>query len=182
MVHIRPLQPLQPQHLLSNKKRLSKRMKILFLQLQWCLHNAPIKPRDNKLLEHIQPCQQLICDSLPQTNQLNLSSKARNSPRFRLIKCFPLFPGHSKQWIQFLREGGGLIQVDIGGHPSIQLAPLVSFWFNTYLFVIVGSALCLKRYTSSRCILVASHLIQLSYLVFFHVITSCCTSRVILGP
>jgi hypothetical protein len=88
---------------------------------------CPIKPRDNKLLEHIQPCQQLICDSLPQTRQLNLSNKARNSPRFRLTKCFPLFLGHSMQWIQFLPEGGGLIQVDIGGHSSIQLAPLVSF-------------------------------------------------------
>ena len=42
MVHIRLLQPLQAQHLLSNKKRLSKRMKILFLQLQWCLHNAQL--------------------------------------------------------------------------------------------------------------------------------------------
>jgi len=88
---------------------------------------CPIKPRDNRLPEDIQPCQQLICDSLPQTKKHNLSNKACSSPRFRLIKCFPLFPGHSTQWIQFLPEGVGLIQVDIGGHPSIQLAPLVSF-------------------------------------------------------
>jgi hypothetical protein len=29
---------------------------------------------------------------------------------------FPL-PGHSMQWIPFLPKEGGLIQVDIGGHP-----------------------------------------------------------------
>ena len=88
---------------------------------------CPIKPRDNRLLEDIQPRQQLICDILPQTKKRKLSNKAHSSPRFRLIKYFPLFPGHSTQWIQFLPEGVGLIQVDIGGHPSIQLAPLVSF-------------------------------------------------------
>jgi hypothetical protein len=40
-MHKIPLQPLQLQHLLSNKNRLSKRKKILSLHLQWCLHNAP---------------------------------------------------------------------------------------------------------------------------------------------
>jgi hypothetical protein len=44
-MYIKPLQPLQLQHLLSNKKRLSKRHKILFIHLKWCLHNAPSNPK-----------------------------------------------------------------------------------------------------------------------------------------
>jgi hypothetical protein len=32
-------------------------------------------------------------------------------------KRFSLSPGHSTQWIPLLPKEGGLIQVDIGGHP-----------------------------------------------------------------
>jgi hypothetical protein len=56
------------------------------------------KPRYNRLVEQIQPCQQQVSGSLPQTKQRNFSSKARNSPRFRFNKRFPLFPRHSTQW------------------------------------------------------------------------------------
>jgi hypothetical protein len=37
----RPLQPLQPQHLLSQKNRFLKRNKIFFIHLQWFLNNSP---------------------------------------------------------------------------------------------------------------------------------------------
>jgi hypothetical protein len=40
-MHRKPLQPLKPQHLLSSRNRLQKIQHILFLHLQWCLHNAP---------------------------------------------------------------------------------------------------------------------------------------------
>jgi hypothetical protein len=91
------------------------------------------------------------------------------------------------QWRPFLPKGGGLIQVDIGGHPPIPTGSSCLFLVQhvlLYLFVIVGSTLLglLNPYTSSRWILVASHLIQLAYFVCFHVITSCCTSRVVLEP
>jgi hypothetical protein len=149
---------------------------------------CPIKPRDNRLVEHIQPRQQQVCDSLPQTKQHNFSNKAHNSPRFRFIKCFPLFPGHSTQWRPLLPKGGGLIQVDIGGHPPVptgSFCPVFSSTRSSVLLCNCGfytSGGCLKPYTSSRWILVASHLIQLDYFVCFHVNTSCCTSRAILGP
>jgi hypothetical protein len=37
----RPLQPLQPEHLLTSRRIIPKSERILFLHLQWCLHNAP---------------------------------------------------------------------------------------------------------------------------------------------
>ena len=70
-------------------------------------------------VEHIQPFQQHVRDSLPQTKQRNFYSKARSSPRFKFTKHFPLFLGLSTQWISLLPKGGGLIQVDIGGHPPV---------------------------------------------------------------
>jgi hypothetical protein len=64
-----------------------------------------------RLVEQIQPRQQQVHDILPQRN---VSSKASNAPRFNR---FPLSPGNSTQWRPFLPKEGGLIQVDIGGHP-----------------------------------------------------------------
>jgi hypothetical protein len=86
-----------------------------------------------RLVEQIQPRQQEVCDSLPQTEQHDVSIKTSNSPRFRFSKCFPLSPGNSTQWIPLLHKEGGLIQVDIGGHPPIPWAQktvfhLGSFW------------------------------------------------------
>jgi hypothetical protein len=68
-------------------------------------------------VEQIQPRQQQVRDSLPQTKQRDVSNKASNSPRFRFNKRFPLSPGNSTQWRPLLPKEGGLIQVDIGGHP-----------------------------------------------------------------
>jgi hypothetical protein len=81
--------------------------------------HCPVKPRYNRLVEQIQPCQQQVRDNLQQAKQCNFSSKASNSPRFRFNKCFPLSPGNSMQWRPLLPKEGGLIQVDIGGHPPI---------------------------------------------------------------
>jgi hypothetical protein len=105
---------------------------------------CPVKPRDNRLVEHIQPRQQQVCDSLSQTKQHNFSKKARNSPRFIFIKCFPLFPGHSMQWRPLLPKGRGLIQVDIGGHPPVPTGSSYQFLVHhvlLYFFVIVGYTL-----------------------------------------
>jgi hypothetical protein len=103
-----------------------------------------VKPRYNRLVEHIQVRQQQVCDSLPHTKKHNLSNKACSSPRFRFRKLFPLFPGNSTQWIPLLPKGEGLIQVDIGGHPSIPIGSSCQFLVQhvlLYLFVIVGSTL-----------------------------------------
>jgi hypothetical protein len=66
---------------------------------------CPIKSRDNRLVEQIQPRQQQVCDSLPLTKKHNFSNKAHISPRFRFRKFFPLFPGHSTQWRPFIPNG-----------------------------------------------------------------------------
>jgi hypothetical protein len=105
---------------------------------------CPIKTRDNRLVEHIQPLQQPVCDSLPQTKQHNLSNKVHSSPRVIFITCFSLFPGNSTQWRPLLPKGGGLIQVDIGGHSSIPTCSFFQFLVQhvlLYLFIMVGSTL-----------------------------------------
>jgi hypothetical protein len=144
-------------------------------------------------VEHIKPHQQQVLESLPHTKQHNFSNKACNSPRFRFKKNFPLFPRHSTQWRPLLPKRGGLIQVDIGGHPPIPNSNwlILTVFSSTYLSV-MGTFLCncgfytsgavLKPYTASRWILVADHLFQLAYFGRFHVSTSFCTSRAILGP
>jgi hypothetical protein len=105
---------------------------------------CPIQPKDNMLVEQIQPLEQQVCDSLPQAKKHNFSNKACNSPRFRFKKCFPLFHGHSMQWRPLVPKGGGLIQVDIGGHPPVPTSSSCHFLVQhvlLYLFVIVGSTL-----------------------------------------
>jgi hypothetical protein len=147
---------------------------------------CPIKPKDNRLVEQIQPRQQQVRDNLPQTKQHNFSNKAHNSPRFRFNKRFPLFLRHSTQWRPLLPKGGGLIQVDIGGHPPIPNSNwLILIVFSSTHFSVMGTLLCnygfytsedvLNPYTTSRWILVASHLVQLAYFGIFHLSTSLCT-------
>jgi hypothetical protein len=71
--------------------------------------------RVSQLVEQPQP--QQVRDRLPQTKQRDVSSKANNSPRFRFNKHFFLSPEKSTQWRPLLPKEGGLIQVDIDGHP-----------------------------------------------------------------
>jgi hypothetical protein len=71
------------------------------------------------LVKKVQPFQHTVHDNLQQAKQHNFSSKASNSSRFRFNKHFSLSPGNSTQWRPFLPKEGGLIQVDIGGHPPI---------------------------------------------------------------
>jgi hypothetical protein len=68
-----------------------------------------------QLVEQPQP--QQVCDKLTQIKQRDISSKARSSPTCRFSKRFSLSSGNSTQWRPFLPKEGGLIHVDIGGHP-----------------------------------------------------------------
>jgi hypothetical protein len=70
-----------------------------------------------KLVKKVQTFQPQVRDRFPQTKQRDFSSKTSRSPRCRFNKCFSLSPGNSTQWRPFLPKDGGLIQVDIGGHP-----------------------------------------------------------------
>jgi hypothetical protein len=72
-----------------------------------------------RLVKKVQPFQPQVCDNLQQAKQHNFSSKASNSSRCRFNKRFSLSPGNSMQWRPLLPKEGGLIQVDIGGHPPI---------------------------------------------------------------
>jgi hypothetical protein len=69
-----------------------------------------------------QPQLQQVHDRLPQTKQRDVSNNTSSSPRCRSNKCFSLSPGNSTQWRPLLPKEGGLIQVDIGGHPPFRLA------------------------------------------------------------
>jgi hypothetical protein len=71
----------------------------------------------SRLVKKVQPFQPQVRDNLQKAKQRNFSNKASNSSRCRFNKLFSLSPGHSTQWIPFLPKEGGLIQVDIGGHP-----------------------------------------------------------------
>jgi hypothetical protein len=68
-----------------------------------------------RLVEQPQP--QRVHDRLPQTEQCDVSSKTSSSPRCRFNKRFSFSPRNSTQWRPLLPKEGGLIQVDIGGHP-----------------------------------------------------------------
>jgi hypothetical protein len=70
-----------------------------------------------RLVKKVQPFQPHVRDNLQQAKQRNFSNKASNSSRCRFNKRFSLSPRHSTQWIPLLPKEGGLIQVDIGGHP-----------------------------------------------------------------
>jgi hypothetical protein len=85
-----------------------------------------------------------------------------------------------------------MIQVDIGGHPHVPNYnwPIWTI-FSSTCFSIMGKCLCnygfftyrdvLNPYTTSRWISMVTHLFQLDYFGSFHVSTSLCTSRAILG-
>jgi hypothetical protein len=79
----------------------------------FCTHSSKIA----RLVKKVQTFQPQVRDRFPQTKQRDFSSKTSRSPRCRFNKCFSLSPGNSTQWRPLLPKEGGLIQVDIGGHP-----------------------------------------------------------------
>ena len=70
-----------------------------------------------RLVKKVQTFQPQVRDRFPQAKQRDFSSKTSSSPRCRFNKCFYLSPENSTQWRPLLPKEGGLIQVDIGGHP-----------------------------------------------------------------
>jgi cell wall assembly regulator SMI1 len=82
-----------------------------------------------RLVKWIQTLQQQVHNNLQQTKQDNFFSKENNSPRFRFNK---ILPQKLMQWIPLLAKGGGLIQVDIDGHPPIQLVQIIFFHLGNF--------------------------------------------------
>jgi hypothetical protein len=92
-----------------------------------------------------------------------------------------------------LPKEGGLIQVDIDGHPLVTNSNwLILIVFSSACFSVMGTFLCncefytsetiMNPYTTSMWIMVVSHLFQLDYFGIFHASTYFCTFRVVLGP
>jgi hypothetical protein len=73
------------------------------------------------LVEQIQPLQQMVYDNLQQAKQDKFFSKASNRPRFRFSKSLPISQGNLTQWGPLLPKGGGMIHIDLGGHPPFSL-------------------------------------------------------------
>jgi hypothetical protein len=48
---------------------------------------------------------------------MQLLQQGKQLIKMQIQHLFSLSPRHSMQWIPFLPKEGGLIQVDIGGHP-----------------------------------------------------------------
>jgi hypothetical protein len=87
-----------------------------------------------------KPQLQQVRDRFPQTKQRDVSTKISSSPRCRFNKCFSLSPGNSMQWRPLLPKEGGLIQVDIGGHPPFPNGSKRHFGnFGNLLFLAVFS-------------------------------------------
>jgi hypothetical protein len=69
------------------------------------------------LAKQIQPLQQQVHDSLQQAKHDSFFSKASNTPSFRFSRSIPISQGNLKQWGPLLPKGGGMIRMDLGGHP-----------------------------------------------------------------
>jgi hypothetical protein len=83
-----------------------------------------------------QPQLQQVHDRLPQTKHHDVSSNTRSSPRCRSNKHFSLSLRNSTKLIPLLPNEGGLIQVDIGGHPPFLTgSKLFSGNFGNLLFL-----------------------------------------------
>jgi hypothetical protein len=70
-----------------------------------------------RLVKKVQTFQPQVRERFPQTKQRDFSGKTSSSLRCRFNKCFSLSPRNSTQWRPLLPKEGGMIQVDIGGHP-----------------------------------------------------------------
>jgi hypothetical protein len=90
------------------------------------------------LVKKVETFHPKVRDSLQQAKQCHFSNKASRSPRFIFSNRFPLSPKNSMQWRPLLPKEGGLIQVDIGGHPPSPTGPkLVYSNFGNLLFLAV---------------------------------------------
>ena len=77
----------------------------------------------SRLVKKVQPFKHQVLDNLPQAKQRNFSN------------FFPLSPRNSTQWRPLLPKEGGLIQMDIGGHPPIPQTHNKVFHLGSFLTV-----------------------------------------------
>jgi hypothetical protein len=108
-----------------------------------------------------------------------------------LENTFPSSLGTQCNGYHFFLRG----RIDPGGYwwpPTCSIFQLAHLTISSSTcFFVMGTFLCncgfytyevvLNPYTTSRWILVATHLFQLAYFGIFHVSTSFCTSKVVLG-
>jgi hypothetical protein len=121
-VNRRTLQPLQPwpKTFLSNRSRLQKRKKILFLHLQWYLHTAQSSQDTTGWLNRFNPANNRFVTTFNKLSSAKLLQQGKQLTKIQIQQTLsPLPRGNSTQWRPLLPKEGGLIQVDIGGHPPI---------------------------------------------------------------
>jgi hypothetical protein len=75
----------------------------------------------SRLVEQIQPLQQQVHENLQQAKQDNFFNEASITPSFRFNRSLPISHGNLTQWGPFIPKGGGMIQMDLGGHPPFPL-------------------------------------------------------------
>ena len=84
----------------------------------------------------------IISNYIKLSKQGSSSTKESGSPGAKFSRSFPIWWGHSRQWRPLLPKEGGLIQMEISGHPPIPLAqnnyPLWQFpsYFSTVFWVL----------------------------------------------
>jgi hypothetical protein len=76
------------------------------MQLDWLNESNPSKQ---------------VHDSLQQVKKDNFFNKPSNTPSFRFSRSIPVSQGNLTQWGPLLPKGGGMIQMDRGGHPPFSL-------------------------------------------------------------
>jgi hypothetical protein len=144
------------------------------------------------MVEKIQPASNRFVKTFHRPSNITSPTKHATHQDSDLENIFPSSLGSQHNGDHFFLRFGGLIHMDIGGHPPIlnSNCPILTV-FSSTRFSVMGTFLCncgfftygavLKPYTTSRWILVDDHLFQLDFFGNFHVNTSFCTFRVVLG-
>jgi hypothetical protein len=129
-VNGRTLKPLQPwtKTFLSSRSRLQKRKKIFFLHLRRCLHTAQSIQDTTGWLNRFNPARNRFVIAFHKPSMT--TSPTRHGTHQDSDSTNAFSPGHSIQWIPLIPKEGGLISMDISGHP---LLPTDSHTFFPFL-------------------------------------------------
>ena len=135
-MHRRPLQPLQPQHLLSSRSRLQKRKHILFLHLQWCLQNALSSLETTGWWNKFNPASNRFVTAFhkPSSGTSLIRHVAHQDSDSE--NAFPSSLGTQRNGYHCFLRG----RIDPGGYwwpptcSKLELVHLESFEFNTFLY------------------------------------------------
>jgi hypothetical protein len=87
------------------QKQLQKRKNILFLHLQWCLHNAPSSPETTGWWNRFNPTSNRFVTTFHRPSNTTSPTRHTTHQDSDSENAFPLFPGNSTQWRPLLPKG-----------------------------------------------------------------------------